>query len=78
MYARIMPLTIPTPLKLDAKTNAPLVCKTRWFCAETTTYLLDHQIKYYVPYGGQRVRGRAEHASIIQDRCDHCTAWAWR
>ena len=48
MFARIMPLTIPTPLKLDAKTNAPLVCKTRWVCEETTAYLLDHQIKYYI------------------------------
>ena len=39
MYARIMPLTIPTPVHLVATTNAPLVCKTRWFCEDSTEYV---------------------------------------
>jgi len=67
MYCRILPLTIATPRKLDAKTNAPLECRTRWFCSDTTSYLLNHEIKHYIPYGGHKIFISKDEMKAIKD-----------
>lgn len=56
LYNTLLPAKKPPATTLDARTNQPLRCETRWLCKSTASLLLDHQIKTYQEYGRDKVR----------------------
>lgn len=54
-YQMIRPLTIPSAVQLEAKTNRPLKSATSYTCKELGQTLYENQIGYCHNYGGEKV-----------------------
>ncbi|OQR92064.1 ATP-dependent DNA helicase 2 subunit [Achlya hypogyna] len=55
LYALKVRQAKPSPVHLDAESNAPLKTDTKWLCDSTGIYLTPAQIKTYIEYGKDRV-----------------------
>lgn len=54
-------------VSLVCQTNTPLECVTQWICSDTAKILEDHQIKTYMPYGGEKVFFQKEEIKSLKD-----------
>ncbi len=67
MYSTVRSAETGKVAWLDADTNAPLTCETKWVCKDTGALLEDFQIRTYYSYGGEKVFiTRAEMGTLKQ------------
>lgn len=55
LFANILPMRPPTSVWLESRTNTPLTCQTKWICQHTGKYLMEHQIKTHIQFGGKNI-----------------------
>jgi hypothetical protein len=54
-YSKVMQARKSTSVLIDSRTSAVLKTDTRWVCEDTSTLLVDSQIRHAISYGGQNV-----------------------
>lgn len=55
LYSLVQETKKSSHIWTDAKTGQPIKTMTKWVCEDTGTLLMDSQIKYGYPYGGEKI-----------------------